>query len=111
MKKEDAAEVPENLVGRRRLLKVLALGGGAVGLSAIPTRWARPEIGVGSLPVHAQGSGMCAIAADCDIRARSSCNSTLLLTTDTVLRGSVFVCLPTCTGAAVRVEHYAGQQR
>ena len=43
--------------GRRKLLKVLAAGGGAVAASSLlPSQWIKPVIEVGYLPVHAQAS-------------------------------------------------------
>ncbi len=42
---------------RRKLLKALAISGGAVATSKIvPERWAEPLAGLGSLPAHAQFS-------------------------------------------------------
>lgn len=44
-------------LSRRELLKVLAALGGAVTASSLlPEKWARPEIGAGVLPAHAQAS-------------------------------------------------------
>jgi hypothetical protein len=43
---------------RRRLLKALAATGGVVAASAlVPSKWSKPQVGVGALPVHAQTSG------------------------------------------------------
>lgn len=43
---------------RRRLLKALAVSGGAIAVTTIvPGEWVRPVIEVGSLPAHAQTSG------------------------------------------------------
>lgn len=43
---------------RRRLLKALAVSGGAIAVSTIvPGKWVRPMIEVGHLPAHAQTSG------------------------------------------------------
>jgi len=41
---------------RRQLLKVLAGTGIAAGMMAIPSKWTKPVVEVGVLPVHAQGS-------------------------------------------------------
>ncbi len=44
-------------LGRRRLLKALAAGGGAMaGAALLPGRWAKPVVEVGVLPAHAQVS-------------------------------------------------------
>jgi hypothetical protein len=42
--------------GRRELLKALAATGGAVALANVPHQWAKPEVGFGVLPAHAQAS-------------------------------------------------------
>lgn len=43
---------------RRRLLKGIAVGGGAIaGLKALPEQWSRPVVNSVLLPVHAQTSG------------------------------------------------------
>ncbi len=39
---------------RRKLLRALALGGGAVSLTQLPSHWARPTIETVALPAHAQ---------------------------------------------------------
>ncbi len=47
----------EKHVSRRRLLKLMAVTGGVVATSQlIPGEWAKPVIGFGTLPAHAQGS-------------------------------------------------------
>jgi uncharacterized protein YegL len=44
-------------MGRRKLLKALAAGGGAIAVTAIvPGKWAKPVIEAGLLPAHAQAS-------------------------------------------------------
>ena len=44
-------------LSRRDLLKALtALGGAAAASSIVPSQWAKPEVGVGVLPAHAQGT-------------------------------------------------------
>lgn len=45
------------LVGRRKLMKVLAAGGGVVtGAALIPDRWTSPIVEAVGLPAHAQTS-------------------------------------------------------
>ena len=42
---------------RRELLKAMtALGGAVASSSLLPGKWAKPEIGAGALPAHAQGT-------------------------------------------------------
>lgn len=48
----------ETTPDRRRLLKVLAAGGGIVAAGqALPGKWQKPVVDVGLLPVHAQTTG------------------------------------------------------
>lgn len=54
-------------LSRRELLKVLAALGGAVTASSLlPEKWARPEIGAGALPAHAQASLITDASCDYD---------------------------------------------
>ena len=53
-KKERA---PAQVLSRRELLKTLAALGGAVAASSLlPEKWAKPEVGAGALPAHAQST-------------------------------------------------------
>ncbi|MCP4539158.1 MAG: twin-arginine translocation signal domain-containing protein [Chloroflexi bacterium] len=57
----DNAETPEECqeqtISRRKLLKVLAATGGTVAATMLlPSKWAKPIVEVGVLPVHAQGT-------------------------------------------------------
>ncbi len=45
-------------LSRREALKTLAAAGGAVSLAHLPERWAAPVIETGTLPAHAQSSGI-----------------------------------------------------
>ena len=49
-------DAPQNTQTRRQLLKVLAGTGVAAGMLALPSKWTKPVVEVGVLPVHAQGS-------------------------------------------------------
>lgn len=50
---------------RRRLLKTVAAGGGALGLGALPGKWAKPMVASVILPAHAQTSGCIGTLANC----------------------------------------------
>lgn len=61
--REPTTDITQKL-SRRELLKALTAAGGAVAASSLlPAKWARPEVGAGALPVHAQSTGM----FDCSI--------------------------------------------
>lgn len=48
---------PAEAVSRREALKAAAALGAAVAASSlVPSRWSKPKVGLGALPVHAQGS-------------------------------------------------------
>lgn len=48
---------PAETVSRREALKAAAALGAAVAASSlVPSRWSKPKVGLGALPVHAQGS-------------------------------------------------------
>ena len=50
-------ECQEQTLSRRRLLKVLAATGSTVAATMLlPSKWAKPVIEVGVLPVHAQAT-------------------------------------------------------
>jgi hypothetical protein len=50
-------DLQEQAVGRRRLLKALIASGGAVAASTLlPSKWSKPTVEVGMLPVHAQAT-------------------------------------------------------
>ena len=50
-------ECQEQTISRRKLLKVLAATGGAVAATTLlPSKWAKPIVEVGVLPVHAQAT-------------------------------------------------------
>lgn len=85
---------------RRRLLKAVALGGGVVGLSVLPSRWARPEIGIGTLPVHAAAStdGLC-----CSQVSSTAGGDNSLLLFEGKIQGEIRVCFPDCDGADMRL--------
>jgi len=44
--------------GRRNLLKALVLGGGALTVSSLPKKWAKPVIDFAVVPAHAQATGL-----------------------------------------------------
>ena len=47
-------------LSRRELLKAMtALGGAVAASSMLPGKWAKPEVGAGVLPAHAQGTLQC----------------------------------------------------
>ncbi len=46
----------EVTLGRRELLKALAVGGAATAVSLVPGEWVKPVIEAGVLPAHAQAS-------------------------------------------------------
>jgi len=46
---------------RRKLLKALTLGGGAVTITKLPTTWSKPVLESVMLPAHAQTSGLCVL--------------------------------------------------
>lgn len=46
---------------RRRLLKALTLGGGAVTITKLPATWSKPVLESVMLPAHAQTSGVCSV--------------------------------------------------
>jgi hypothetical protein len=49
--------VQEQVASRRRLLKALVASGGAVAASTLlPSKWSKPSVEVGVLPVHAQAT-------------------------------------------------------
>jgi YVTN family beta-propeller protein len=51
-KDDDPKGLPS--IGRRRLLKALAAGGGvAAGTALLPERWVKPIVEYGTLPLHA----------------------------------------------------------
>lgn len=50
-------ECQEQTISRRKLLKVLAVTGGTVAATMLlPSKWAKPVVEVGVLPVHAQAT-------------------------------------------------------
>lgn len=58
---DDNAETPEECqeqtISRRKLLKVVAATGGTVAATMLlPSKWAKPVVEVGVLPVHAQAT-------------------------------------------------------
>jgi Mg-chelatase subunit ChlD len=54
---EHKNDITSHQMGRRKLLKALAAGGGAIAVTAIvPGKWAKPVIEAGLLPAHAQAS-------------------------------------------------------
>ena len=55
--REQADGLQEQAEGRRRLLKALIASGGAVAASTLlPSKWSKPAVEVGMLPVHAQAT-------------------------------------------------------
>jgi hypothetical protein len=56
-------ESSETSLGRRKLLKALATGGGAiVATTTLPGQWVKPLIEIGLLPAHAQASSPAVVA-------------------------------------------------
>ncbi|MDX1384477.1 MAG: hypothetical protein R3190_12570 [Thermoanaerobaculia bacterium] len=92
--------------GRRRLLKALTLGTGAVGLSAVPGKWIKPVAHLGTLPAHAQPSlpnpseCSCSIAVACSPDAVTSTSSLYfepkVMSTPGVMTGRVEVYFDCC---------------
>lgn len=62
----DAMQDPKSNDSRRKLLKIIAAGGGAVVAGkSLPENWARPVVDSVMLPAHAQTSTLCSIPAGC----------------------------------------------
>lgn len=63
----------DNASGRRRILKVMAIGGGAAATMLLPDRWIRPTVEAGELPAHAQGSISYSLVAGADQPSGALC--------------------------------------
>lgn len=62
----EPSDPPEDVVSsRRRLLKTVAVGGGAIGLTSLPGKWSKPTVASVILPAHAQTSGCVGTLANC----------------------------------------------
>jgi len=57
MEQGQKASVDQQDINRREIIKVLAASGGALAAAAfLPNRWAKPVVGSGVLPAHAQST-------------------------------------------------------
>lgn len=102
----DNADTPEEerhkrTISRRKLLKALAAAGGAVAVTTLlPSKWAKPVVEVGVLPVHAQATAA-AVPTDTPVPLAYAANCD-----STPGGGNISIGLPSGTGRITNIRPY-----